>query len=143
MQLYSELPSQPPPRRRPPRNPLAIGSVRPLSPIDQSQPQNRRIKGGKTVAVSAKGCCTHFPASLSFYVVTVLQATRAYTGKNEDELSFGTEDVIGLLGEQDGMYLGIVLGSGEWEGGKRHLSNSDKPGLFPKDCAQVKSRFDK
>lgn len=95
------------------------------------------------MSANAKTCHTHVSASFHFGVVAVLKATRAYTGKNEDELSFGTEDVIGLLGERDGMYLGIVLESGEWEGGKRHLSNSDKPGLFPKDYAQVKSHFDK
>lgn len=44
-----------------------------------------------------------------------------------------------MVGERDGMLIGIVMESGEWPH-KKELSNSDKPGLFPKNAVDIISQ---
>lgn len=144
MQLHPDLPFQTtPPRMQPTRkNPNISGAFRPLNPVRSgSLTQNRMIQGGETGITNKQIDCTEF--LISVHIGVVLVATQAYSGKDESELSFGTGEEIGLIGEQDGMYVGVLSGSGEWPEWKRQHSDSDKKGLFPKNYVKAKSVFNK
>lgn len=69
-----------------------------------------------------------------------MRANRSHAAKSERELSFASGDDIGVIGEQDGMLIGIVMGSGEWPK-KKELSQSDKPGLFPRGAVCIISKM--
>lgn len=69
----------------------------------------------------------------------VTRANRTHTAKSTGELSFASGEEVGVVGERDGMLIGIVMESGEWPH-KKELSNSDKPGLFPKNAVDIISQ---